>query len=398
MPRIKYLESQDKATCFGCSACVAACRFGAIRLKADEEGFLYPQIEQERCTECGACTRACPYGDSTLFHPAARSAYALQADCSSELNASSSGAAFALLAKNTLDEGGWVCGCSFDVGWHAYHVVSNNPRAVDAMRGSKYVQSDMGDCFREIARHLSSGDKVLFSGTPCQVAGLRAFLGKDWPRLVTVDLICHGVPSSFLLDAYLANERKSRGEVVSFKFRDKKRNGWCANGTVEWVTKSGGRKRKRTSPYDDTYYYYYLANSVSRECCYSCPYARLGRTSDLTIGDYWNADAAGLSFDCTKGTSAILVNTERGASALMALKGGMHLETASVEHIAQGNGNLTAPSPRPPLRDFIYKAIVEEGYGASAKRLCRLRPMKQLLNRLVPKHLKKIVKRFINGK
>ncbi len=398
MPEIKYVESKDKTTCFGCSACTAACRFDAIRLEPDEEGFLYPEIDREKCTECGACARACPYGENKLIHAETLTAYALQAADAAQLVASSSGAAFALLAESTLKEGGWVCGCAFDDGYRAQHIVTNEPGSIDAMRGSKYVQSDMGDCFREIARLLSSGDRVLFSGTPCQVAGLRSFLGREWSKLVTVDLVCHGVPSSRLLDAYLASERESKGEIVSFRFRDKGRNGWCSNGTVEWVSKSGGRKRRRTSPYDDTYYYYYLANSVSRECCYVCPFARLGRVSDLTIGDYWNAEEAELSFDCTMGTSAVLVNTEKGGIALRAIEGRAHLEEVSVGHVAQGNGNLTAPSPRPPLRDAVYEAIAEEGYRAASARLCKLRPMVPLLRRLIPKRLKKIAKRLVNGR
>ena len=167
---------------------------------------------------------------------------------------------------------------------------------------------------------------------------------------------------------------------------------------MEWVSKSGGRKRRRTSPYNDTYYYYYLANSVSRECCYVCPFACLGRVSDLTIGDYWNADEAGLSFDCAKGTSAVLVNTEKGADVLRAIEGRSHLEEVSADHVAQGNGNLKAPSPRPPLRDAVYKAVAEEGYGVASARLCKLRPMIPLLKRLVPKRLKTIAKRLVNGR
>lgn len=399
MPEIKYIESGDKKTCFGCSACTAACRFDAIKLEPDEEGFLYPEVDREKCTECGACARVCPYGDEELVHAETAKAYALQAADASELDASSSGAAFALLAESALEGGGWVCGCAFDGSYRAHHIITNEPGGIDAMRGSKYVQSDMGDCFRRIAGLLASDERVLFSGTPCQVAGLRSFLGREWPNLETVDLVCHGVPSPRLLDAYIASERESKGEIVSFRFRDKRRNGWCSNGTVEWVSKSGGRKRRRTSPYDDTYYYYYyLANSVSRECCYVCPFARLGRVSDLTIGDYWNADEAGLSFDCTRGASAVLVNTENGAAALRAIEGRAHLEEASVGHVARGNGNLNAPSPRPPLRDVVYKAVAEEGYRAASARLCKLRPMVPLLRRLVPKSVKKIAKRLVNGR
>lgn len=398
MQKIKYLESGDKTTCFGCSACTAACRFDAIRLEPDEEGFLYPEIERERCTECGACARACPYGDDELIHADAAKAYALQAVDASELDASSSGAAFALLAENALEAGGWVCGCAFDGNYRARHIVTNKLKGIDAMRGSKYVQSDMGDCFRRIAGLLASGERVLFSGTPCQVAGLRSFLGREWPKLVTVDLVCHGVPSPHLLDVYLASERESKGEIVSFRFRDKSRNGWCSNGTVEWTSKYGGRKRRRTSPYDDTYYYYYLANAVSRECCYACPFACLGRVSDLTIGDYWNADEVGLSFDCVRGTSAVLVNTEKGVVTLRAVEDRAHLEETPVEQVAQGNGNLNAPSPRPPLRDTVYKAVTEEGYKAASARLCKLKPMTPLFRRLVPKRLKKIAKRLVNGR
>lgn len=398
MPKLRYLEQHDKTTCFGCSACVAACRSDAIRLVPDGEGFLYPEVDREKCTECGACARACPFGKEGLLHARPGEAYALQAKDADELKASSSGGAFALLAKQVVDGSGWACGCVLEDCRRPRHIVSGSLAGVDEMRGSKYVQSDMGGCFSEVAGRLKAGERVLFSGTPCQVAGLRAFLGSDRPNLTTVDLVCHGVPSPSLLEGYIDSMAPKKGEIVSLCFRDKERNGWCANGTIEWVAKSGTKRSRRTSPHSDTYYYYYLANAVNRECCYACPFARLERASDLTIGDYWNAESASLGFDWSQGTSAVLVNTRKGAEALEKLKGLAFIEPVSTDHVVAGNGNLAAPSPRPPLRDRVYADIASEGYERASKRLCRLRPLSAALRRLVPNHLKKLARRFANGR
>ncbi len=395
---LKYIEGIDKTTCYGCTACVAACHFDAIRMIPDNEGFAYPLICHDNCTDCGECGRACPYANEDLFHDDQPRAYALQAKDHKMLEKSSSGAAFALMANKQICDGGWICGCVFDERYTARHIITSKIIDLDRMRGSKYVQSDMGACLKTVESYLTDGQSVMFSGTPCQVAGLRSYLGINYENLITIDLICHGVPSQTLLADYLTYESSKNGKLASFSFRDKTKNGWCSNGIIEWHAISGV-KRKRTSLYNDSYYYYYyLADLASRECCYVCPFARLNRVSDLTIGDYWNADTANLSFDCTIGTSIIFANTDKGISLLSELENEAHLVETSPEHAAAGNSNLLSASPRPRDRDNVYSAIANKGYGEAAKQFCRLKPFVPTIKSLIPKQIKLLAKRIKNGR
>lgn len=394
---LKYIETGDKTSCFGCSACAAICSSHAIELVPDNEGFLYPRLNTDKCTSCRMCERVCPATKEDAFLQGQQHSFALQAKDDGVLVASASGAAFGIAGRIVLERGGWVCGCIFEGKWKACHAVANDRATLNKMLGSKYVQSDMGGCYREIRELLKRGEEVLFSGTPCQVAGLIAYLQRPYEKLTTIDLICHGVPSQKLLDSYLEAEGES-ARVKEFSFRDKARNGWCSNGTIVKESKRG-TYAKRTSPLDDTYYfYYYLENCVSRECCYTCPYSRRGRVGDLTIGDYWNADSAVLPFDFSKGTSAVIANSEKGIRLIDAMSRFAHIEKADLSHIVSGNGNLSEPCERPPLRDEVYQAIATEGYRLAAKRLCALKPWVPQMKRMLPGWIKKLMKRVKNGR
>lgn len=192
---LKYIETGDKTSCFGCSSCAAICSSRAIELVPDDEGFLYPRLNADKCTLCGACERVCPAAKKNEFKQGQQHAFALQAKDDSVLVASASGAAFGIAGSIVKERGGWVCGCVFEEGWKARHVITRDGLMLSAMLGSKYVQSDMGDCYRKIRELLKKGEEVLFSGTPCQVAGLSDYLQRPFERLTTIDLICHGVPS-----------------------------------------------------------------------------------------------------------------------------------------------------------------------------------------------------------
>lgn len=393
---IKYIESGDKRACYGCSACAIACARGAISLCPDKEGFLYPVLDSARCVDCGACEKVCPIGKENPIRRE-QEAFAVQAKNRDVLDASASGAAFSLIAKQALDRGAWVCGCVFSDDWKATHVVTRDERVFRKMLGSKYVQSDMSDCFREIRRLLKEGQEVVFSGTPCQVAGLNAFLGSKYDSLLTIDLICHGVPSQKLLDDYL-DSQGGLSAIGELSFRDKKLNGWCSNGSI--VRKVRGKRLvSRTSPYNDTYYnLFYLANSVSRETCYECVYSSQSRVSDLTIGDYWNADSAGLDFEFQLGTSIVLSNSSKGREAVESIASEAYIQATDIAHAVLGNGNLSKPCNRPPERDEVYAAISDNGYSAAVSRFCKLRPWIPVMKRIIPKSLKKYLKRIKNGR
>lgn len=391
---IEYAISGDKRTCFGCGACADICGHKALTLVPDEEGFLYPELDEGACIQCGLCEEVCPYGKERLLHSGRQRAFAMQLLDPVLLSSSSSGGAFMAFAQTVLDMGGCVSGCTFNDSFEAAHMMTSCKKELETMQGSKYVQSDTRGNYLEVKRKLESGTPVLFSGTPCQVAGLRSFLIKDFEKLYTVDLICHGVPSPMLLDSYLGDARESKGEITSFRFRDKRRNGWCSQGSMHWL--EGARERvASTTPFNDSYYYYYLANAVSREPCYSCPFSRPERVGDVTIGDYWNYGEIESQIASEKGVSAIIANTKKGEWLVDAIGGTSLIERSSVEHVVAGNGNLSAPCERPCLRDAIYQEIREKGYAAIAKKYCHYQRIRPFVKKHIPKKLKKALRRIV---
>ena len=265
----EYILHKDKSKCYGCRACEKVCSHNAITMEPDDEGFLYPILNESLCVNCGLCKNVCPH-DNDFSADEPLSVYALQNSSEDVLSGSSSGGAFSALADYVTENNGAVCGCVFDDNFRAIHTVTENTAVIEKMKGSKYVQSDTANSFKEVKVRLENGQRVLFTGTPCQVDGLKRFLKKDYENLITVDLICHGVPSPLLLSEYIKTTEKKKGKITDLKFRDKLRNGWRSEGTV--VYKMGGKKKVLTiSPFKDRYYnLYYIRNSVSRMCCYSC--------------------------------------------------------------------------------------------------------------------------------
>lgn len=388
---IKYSITHSPEDCYGCGACEQICGHDALHLIANKEGFLYPEINTDKCTNCGLCERVCPIDVNP--RGSVKQTIAAQYQDASVMN-SASGGIFKAVADFVLKQGGYVAGCVFDKSFNAIHILSNSPDEIAKMQGSKYVQSKIGDVYKEVRQKLRDGVPVLFSGTPCQVAGLKGFLMKDYENLITLDLICHGVPSPKLLQEYLDSTYRTKGEVVDFKFRNKQKNGWCSQGSVS-VNVNGRIKQKRTTPYTDSYYYYYLANSVSRRCCYSCKYSSTTRVGDITIGDYWNLQNILPDFDCRKGASVALVNTAKGEKVIAEIREKLMLQPTTLQQAVDANGNLSAPCEKPGNRDEIYQQIEQYGYCKVEKSECHYQYLKPVLQRLIPSSVKRIIKQVI---
>lgn len=385
----EYLLTKNLKKCCGCSACEQVCPKNAIALKPNEEGFLYPILDEELCIKCGLCKSVCPYDNKNdLKEP--EEVYAVQYKEQDILKKSSSGAAFSALADFVLARGGAVAGCIFDENIKAVHIVTDKKELVEKMRGSKYVQSEMGDTFRSIKAILDDGRLVLFTGTPCQVGGLKNYFKKDYENLYTVDLICHGVPSPLLLKKYLAYINEKHGEIIDLKFRNKALNGWAASGSFK-----SQKKEFSTSVFNDSYYQFFLQDAVSRESCYSCPYATDKRIGDITIGDYWNIDEK-LSFNEYKdGMSVIILNSRKGQKLFDNVKENLNVYETDLSHAKKGNGNLNKPSSKPALRDHIYKKIFENGYENAVKEYCKFSYFVPFLKKHMPKSLKQTLKKFL---
>lgn len=385
---LEYLKCNNVESCYGCNACEQICPKNAIKLIENSEGFNYPLLDDKLCVNCGLCEKVCPY-TKELVDNEINNVYGLQNLNQDDLMKSSSGGAFIAMAKFVLSKGGFVAGCVLDENFVAKHILTNDLNLVEKMQGSKYVQSYIGNVYTNIKELLDDGKFILFSGTPCQVAGLKFFLMKGYDNLLTIDLICHGVPSQFLLNEYIKNQNK---ELKDLKFRDKKANGWRSAGTISYKDCT-----KKISPNNDSYYnLYYIENAVSRMSCYSCKYATTNRVGDITIGDFWNINDEFSNIDTKNGFSEIKINSNKGMDFFNSIKNNFFIVDATLKIIVNGNGNLVKPCEKPDIRDEIYNEINKYGYKFVVKKYCHFSYIKPFLKKLFPKKIKKIIRRIIN--
>ena len=387
----EYIRFKDPSKCYGCNACVQICPRAAILMEPNDEGFLYPIIDASKCINCGLCAKICPAENISSTNIPMK-VYAAQDKNLPALLDSSSGGLFSTFAERIISDNGYVVGCIFNEELKAVHILTNRKELVEKMRGSKYVQSDIRGIYNQIKTCLLAGNRVLFTGTPCQVDGLKRFLCKDYETLITVDLICHGVPSPLLLSDYLKSVSERKGKVIDIRFRDKKRNGWCSQGSISY-----NNRVKTISPYNSSYYYYYLQNSVSRVCCYSCKYSSIKRVSDITIGDYWNIETVIPKINSKNGYSVCLINTIRGNKFFDGVKDKLYYYETTLEDAVKGNGNLSSPCHMPETRRYIYYRIKKEGWAQVEKTEFKPKKFLPFIQKCVPKSIKRGIKKILFG-
>ena len=335
--------------CAICGACVNACPVDAISLAKVHLDFRYPQINEDICIHCNQCEKACPIlgnkGKPGEGYPVA---FAAKSENDPMRMRSSSGGVFYELADQMLRDGGYVCGAVFDDEFHVKHILSDAKEDVLRMMGSKYAQSDVGYCYREVKDVLEKGRKVLFSGCPCQVAGLRTFLGKEYPNLVLVELICHGIPSDHMLQTYIGmQERKYGARLTRMEFRNKKK-GWH-NSSVRMEFEN---HRIYSIPYTaDAHTIGFLRNITLKSSCYDCHFRNFTAGSDIIMGDFWGAEVE-LPEDDNKGISAILVNSGKGMDIIDRCN--LALTPANVETVIKYNKNLLCSAAVSPQRSSFY--------------------------------------------
>ncbi len=333
----------DKKDCCGCHACVSVCARHSITMQEDNEGFLYPVVDTSTCTDCGLCEKVCPVINQDAPSKPLK-VYAAKNRDEEIRRQSSSGGIFTPLAEAVIREGGVVFGAKFDKDWNVVHAWTDTIEGIADFRGSKYVQSTIGSTYTEAREFLKQGRLVLFSGTPCQIAGLKKFLRKEYDNLLTVDVVCHGVPSPLVWRKYLEEVReKLRAERVAGKntvssslndfpvitgisFRDKTQ-GWKKFGfrlryavseTAENLVSDSDTKHEYDflQPFPENIFMKgFLKNLYLRPSCYACA-ARSGKSgSDISIADYWGVQNYYPEFDDDKGVGLVLVNTEKGKKA-----------------------------------------------------------------------------------
>lgn len=397
----------DKKKCCGCGACMNACPKNAIYMKPDKEGFLYPSIDYDKCVECGLCKKVCNYQEVNYLHEPI-SAYAAVNKDEEQLTKSASGGVFSAIATQFLKNGGIVYGATMDFNdgcADPHYIGITTIDELYKLQGSKYVQCAIGDCYKKAKIHLDNGEKVLFSGIPCQVAGLYGYLRKDYDNLWTIDIICHGVPNAQFFNDYIHNEvkKKKAQSVIGYAFRDKKK-GWGLNGRIDFKYQSGKEKSFYTLARFSSYYTFFLNGDIYRENCYSCPYAKKERVGDITIGDYWGIrkEHAELldkkEYDELKGISCVLVNSDKGKNLCDYMGKGLCLDKSTYEKISSGNGQLKKPSDESKLRDYILNMYVTYGYEKIDKWYKRKNKKNLIayrMYRLFPRKIRLSIKSFI---
>ena len=374
----------NKYNCCGCTACSNICLHQAITMIPDSLGFLYPKVDEDKCINCGLCDNVCQFQDNYKRYDNfdIPEVYQFRLDSDSELRKSQSGGAFFAIADKFLNDGGVVYGAAFTGTWRVIHQKAMDSQSLDKLRMSKYVQSDIRGIFPKIKEELKSGIKVLFSGTACQVAGLKSYVPKRLhENLFCIDIICHGVPSPKIWEDYLQYlQEKRNSKIIRACFRDK-RFGW--HGAREsFLYENGHEEFRRTSNY------LYFSGLSMRESCSQCPYTNIKRVGDITVGDQWGIPKDS-PYEDDKGLSLILINSDKGKQLFENIE--KNAERTSLKDCMQPQ--LKQPSKLHPdyqlfvydyeTKGFLYVAKKYGDLGWRYKRKCFIKIVKDIVRSLI---------------
>lgn len=396
---------KDKKDCCACGACLNICPKQAINMHEDDDGFLYPVIDENKCIECGLCMKTCGYQNSKLKQ-SPQYAYAAQS-LNTDIKKSASGGVFASIAKQIIEAGGVVVGTSLEYSneiLDPHYILVENLTDLEKLLGSKYVQSSTGNIYKVTKAYLEIGVMVLFSGTPCQVDGLKSYLAKVYDNLFLIDIICHGVPSKRLFQDYIRFlEEKYNDKIIDFKFRDKTK-GWGL--TAKAYTANSGEKL--IPCYMSSYYDMFLKSYTYRINCYSCKYANKNRVGDITIGDYWGIEVEhpeilvsnGGEINEKQGISCLIVNNERGKVLLEKFGSALSLRQSSFINVAKHNGQLNKPSELDVRKRYmVFLELKKKGYVGIEQwhkiELGYFVLLKNVFKSILPGPLKIFLKKFV---
>lgn len=347
--------------CFECGSCVQTCPKGAIRMIENEEGFGYPVINQQSCVGCGLCQKVCPSWHAEELKHSHLKVLAAQVKDRTVLKDSSSGGVFSLIAEFILEQGGVVFGATFDDHLRCHHVCVSDKGGLAWLRGSKYVHSDIGRTYIEAREYLQQDKWVYYTGTPCQIAGLKLFLRKDYPKLLTSDLICHGTPSQKGFNRFVKGmEDDIKERVIGWNFRDKKIAGWACSSSSSSVDSKGQVHYHISSLHMTAYFKAFISGHLFRMDCYQCPFSSPNRVGDITLGDYWGIANVHPEFPDRKcGVSIVVINTKKGLDFWDTNKDKTKWVTSEMDLALHktNNRNLREPSIFPPERKTAYTKL-----------------------------------------
>lgn len=382
------IKIENKTFCCGCSACASVCPRQCISMKADEEGFLYPHLDETICIDCGLCEKVCPFITEDKDESPPLHAFAAKNLNDDVRLSSSSGGLFTLFADKIINEGGVVFGAQFDDNWNVVHGEATTKEELSKFRGSKYVQSSIGNSYVKAKGYLKQGRKVLFSGTSCQIMGMKRFLGKEYENLLTIDVICHGVPSPKVWKGYLeevmrvaykGNKNQFRslftsiipetdapiqGDLMGISFRDKT-YGWRKNSFALSFAEASTKGEKNqfcsliANDYRSKYFVAFNNNLTIRHSCFNCP-AKGGRCgSDITLADFWGVEKELPDFSDDKGISICMCNTVKGIKAFDALM--IDKQEVPYTQAVSHNHAWCISLPPHPKREKFFKLFSKDG-------------------------------------
>lgn len=354
MPNLVSVE-----LCVGCTACVSKCPEQCLSMKCDKDGFIYPEMtNKEQCMDCHLCEKVCPVlntGTIEKEKPEAFSAFSLDEQIRKN---SSSGGIFTELSLAILSGKGIVYGAAYDETWSVKHVAIDDVKQLNKLRGAKYSESNLNDTFIEIEKHLKNNRKVLFSGTPCQVAGLKTYLHYDYANLLCIDFVCHGVPSPYAWKKYLEERRRIDGSddiPINVNLRSKEM-GW-SNYSYSYVIEYPNGKQYSALNSDDVYMMLFCNDYISRPSCENCKFKGYNRVSDITLGDFWGIWYIDPEMDDNKGTSVVLVQSEKGRMLWEEIKDKIKYRKVSLEQASQYNPSMLVASKAKQNREDVLECI-----------------------------------------
>ena len=389
----KFIKILNKKDCTGCRACEQICPVKAISMKEDDEGFITPKVDEERCIKCGLCKKTCGqidrfYNKNNLEERKFLGVRPKEKEIAK--NSTSGGIAYLIMV---IEENGIVFGSAYDENLMPYQKYVKDKKELQQLRGSKYVTSDTKKTFSQVKEFLEEGKKILYIGVPCQIGGLKKFLKKDYENLYTIDIICHGVPSQKIFKKYLENEEKKlREKIISYTARSKSKVAWGMGYCAEIKTKNKIKYKKADF---DPYYTAFLKGKVNRECCYECKYANLDRIGDITLGDLWGIEQFDYDFYDKNGVSLAIVNTIKGEKIFNKVKNLVEYRQYNEQQVTKFNGNLKHPTTRPQNREIIYKQLDEMSFEEYSKKyLANKNKLKYVLKDIMPKQIKVLYKKY----
>lgn len=384
------IEKTNKSECSGCGACRDICPVKAISLYPDEEGFMYPQVDKGKCIGCGKCNKVCPVSNKAEKRDNGTDtiAYAAQTKEEEIRKNSSSGGVFTEIATYILEKGGVVFGAAFDENFKVIHIGVDSTEHLYKLRGSKYVQSEIGDTYRKALEYLDAGRLVLFTGTPCQIAGLYNFLNRDYDNLYTQDIICHGVPSPLVWQKYIEyRESKASAKLQSAFFRHKK-YGW-KRSSVKFEFSNGTEYIQDLT--EDLYMRSYLRNLTLRPSCYSCAFKTKHRPSDFTLADFWGVENVLPEIADNKGTSLVILHSEKAHEVFEEIKSNLKYQAVDIDEAVKYNSAMLTSVPQNADRAKFFDSIRGKGFYGALKYIRA--PLSQRIRKIIKTFIKKAARR-----